>query len=127
MFMEARQEFSANDAEASTSQPLGERGRINDQDVLMGMLRTNQTKGKHKKVSSVMKFLKSMLNLLKDEGSILELGRFIAAYEKLPDVNVTKGKGPVRVEGVSENTVVQREVTKNVNQVSKKPQIARKF
>jgi len=68
-----------------------------------------------------------MLSLLKDEGSISELGRFIATYENFPDTTVTKGKGPIRVESVLENTAVQPEVFNNVNQVSKKPQIAQEF
>ena len=117
-----------NDVEASTSQSLGERRRPNDQDVLTGMLRTNQTTGgQQKKVSSVMSLLKTMLSLMKDDESISELERFIAAYENFPDTTATKGKGPVRVESVLENTAVQREVVKNVNQVSKKPRIAREF
>jgi len=74
-----------------------------------------------------MLFLKTMLSLLKDEGSISELNRLIAAYESMLDTTMTKEKGPVGGESLLGNTTTQPLIIIYVNQVSKKPRISCEF
>ena len=68
-----------------------------------------------------MLFLKTMLSLLKDEGSISELMRVITAYENMLDATATKEKVPVGAKSLLGNTTAQPLIFKHVNQVSKKP------
>lgn len=89
------------------------------------MPRTNQATGQLKKVSIVMLLLKNMLSLMKDDESISELGRFIAAYEDWSKTTMTRGKGPVGGKNGLGNNIVQSGVVRHVNQTSKKPKIAR--
>lgn len=117
-----------NDAEASTSQTAGGHRRPSDQDILLNMQRENQGSGAwQKKVSSVILFLKTMLSFLKDEWSIFELGRFMAAYESMPDVTATRGKSPVGAESLLGDTTTHPLIVKGVNQVSRKPRISHEF
>ena len=51
-----------------------------------------------------MLFLRNMLSFLKNDRSMFELDRFLATYESMSDVTVTKEKGPVGAEGVLGNT-----------------------
>lgn len=68
-----------------------------------------------------------MLTFLKDEGPMSMLCRFIATYGSMPDVTVTKYKGPVGAKGVLGNTSVQPVIVKDVNQVSRTPRISCEF
>jgi len=53
-----------------------------------------------------MLLLKNMLSLMRDDESISELGRFVAAYEDWSETTATRGKGPVGGEnGLGNNTV----------------------
>jgi len=74
-----------------------------------------------------MLFLKTMLSLLKDEGSISEWSRFIAPYESISDVSATKGKSLVGAKIFLGNTTIQPLIVKDVNQVSKKSRISHEF
>ena len=74
--------------------------------MLKGVPQNNQVIGQQKKVSTIMLLLKNMLSLMKDDESISELGRFVAAYEDWSETTATKGKGLVGGKnGMGYNTI----------------------
>jgi len=127
-FIEARQEFVTNDAEASTSKGYGDQRQKCEGELVQSIPAAVQTAtDTHKNVSFVTTFLKTMLGLLKNEEVVSELSEIINTYENPPKTTATKESSPVGSKEQPGNLTEKSLIIKDVKQVTKKPRTSQEF
>lgn len=90
-FIEARREFTTNDAKAFTSKNYGDPRKNCDEGLVLSIPQVVPTTTEtHKKVSFVMAILNTIQGLLKNVDAISELSKVITTYEKLFDITLAK-------------------------------------